>query len=289
MIVAFAPGGATDVLARLLAQKLGERWAHPMVVENRGGGGTVIATELVVKADPDGHTLLFTSAALVINPSLRKSLPYDTVNDLTPVTLATASPSLLVVNPSVPAKDMKELLALAKAKPGTLSFGSSGIGASNHLAGELVKIKAGVDMIHVPFKGTGDAMAALLGGQITMMFDSMVSGLTQVRAGSLRPIGVTSARRVPSVSEIPAIAETIPGFEVDSWLGILGPARMSNDTLAKVNAELTWALNHPDVKGKLAELGTAVVASTPDQFRAAIKTEIETWRQTITAANIPQE
>jgi tripartite-type tricarboxylate transporter receptor subunit TctC len=288
-VIAFAPGGSTDVVARLVAAKLGERWPQPVIVENRGGGGTVIATDLVAKSDPDGHVVLFTSAAYAINPALRRSLPYDPRRDLAPVTMAVTAANLLVVHPSVPATSVAELLAHARARPGQVSYGSSGVGAGNHLSGELLALRAGVELLHVPFRGTGEAVNSLLAGQISMMFDSMISGLSQVREGRVRPIGVTTAARSPAAPDIPAIGETLPGYEVNSWLGTFVAGRTPQPIVNQLNRDLVWALTQPDVTSRLAELGTTVVADAPEAFRARLEAEMATWAEVIRAARINPE
>lgn len=285
-VIAFAPGGSTDVVARLVSSKLGERWTHPVIVENRGGGGTVIATDLVAKAEPDGHVVLFTSAAFAINPSLRRALPYDSRRDLAPVTMAVTAPNLLVVHPSVPAATLAELIDLARANPGRMSYGSSGVGAGNHLSGELLALRAGIELLHVPFRGTGEALNSLLSGQITMMFDSMVSGLSQVREGRVRPIGVTTATRAPAAPDIPTISESLPGFEVNSWLGVFVAGRTPAAVVRQLNADIVWALRRPDVVARLGELGTTVVADTAESFAARLDTEMATWAEVIRAARI---
>jgi tripartite-type tricarboxylate transporter receptor subunit TctC len=288
-VIAFAPGGSTDVVARLAGAKLGERWPQPVIVENRGGGGTVIATDLVAKSDPDGHTVLFTSAAFAINPSLRRSLPYDSRRDLAPVTMAVTAANLLVVHPAVPATTVAELIAHARARPGQVSYGSSGVGAGNHLSGELLALRAGIELLHVPFRGTGEAVNSLLSGQISMMFDSMISGLTQAREGRVRAIAVTTAARSPAAPDVPAIGESLPGYEVNSWLGTFVAGRTPPAIVQQLNRDLVWALNQPDVTSRLAELGTTVVADAPEAFRLRLEAEMATWAEVIRAARITPE
>jgi len=273
LIVPFPAGGATDFMARSLAQKLSERLGQPIVVDNRGGAGGTIGAEAVASAPPDGYTLLFsTMGVLAINPSLYDKLRYDPVKDFAPVSLTHATANLLVVHPSVPAKDVKELIALAKAKPGTLTFGSSGNGTSSHLSGELFKSMAGIDITHVPYKGTGPALTDLLTGRISMMIDTVSVHVENVNAGKLRALGVTSAKRTPSLPNVPTIAEAgLPGFDVSIWLGVLAPAKTPPDVVARLNSEIRKVMAEPEMKAQLLKAGIDPMTSTPDEFTATIK------------------
>ncbi|WP_063689855.1 Bug family tripartite tricarboxylate transporter substrate binding protein [Bradyrhizobium stylosanthis] len=256
IIVPFPAGGSNDIIARIVAQKLAERTGQTFVVENRGGAGGNIGAETVASADPDGYTLLLTAPPpLTINGSLYKKLPFDPAKAFAPVALIASVPIVLVVNPSVPAKNVGELIALAKAKPGTMNFGSSGIGSTNHLAGELLKSMAGIDIVHVPYRGAAPAMNDLLAGQIPFMFDNMPAVLPQVQGKAINAIAVAGAKRADALPEVPVVAETIPGFEASSWFGLVAPAKTPQPALAKLSGELETILKMPDVKKRLAELG----------------------------------
>jgi tripartite-type tricarboxylate transporter receptor subunit TctC len=286
LIVPFPAGGATDFMARSLAQKLSERLGQPIVVDNRGGAGGTIGAEAVASAAPDGYTLLFsTMGVLAINPSLYDKLRYDPVKDFTPVSLTHATANLLVVHPSVPAKDVKELIALAKAKPGTLTFGSSGNGTSSHLSGELFKSMAGIDITHVPYKGTGPALTDLLTGRISMMIDTVSVHVENVNAGKLRALGVTSAKRTPSLPNVPTIAEAgLPGFDVSIWLGVLAPAKTPPDIVARLNSEIRKVMAEPEMKAQLVKAGIDPLTSTPDEFAATIKSDMAKWSKVVKAS-----
>jgi tripartite-type tricarboxylate transporter receptor subunit TctC len=286
LIVPFPAGGATDFMARSLAQKLSERLGQPIVVDNRGGAGGTIGAEAVASAPPDGYTLLFsTMGVLAINPSLYDKLRYDPVKDFVPVSLTHTTANLLVVHPSVPAKDVKELIALAKAKPGTLTFGSSGNGTSSHLSGELFKSMAGIDITHVPYKGTGPALTDLLTGRISMMIDTVSVHVENVNAGKLRALGVTSAKRTPSLPNVPTIAEAgLPGFDVSIWLGVLAPAKTPPDVVARLNSEIRKVMAEPEMKAQLAKAGIDPLTSTPDEFAATIKSDMAKWGKVVKAS-----
>jgi len=286
LIVPFPAGGATDFMARSLAQKLSERLGQPIVVDNRGGAGGTIGAEAVASAPPDGYTLLFsTMGVLAINPSLYDKLRYDPVKDFAPVSLTHATANLLVVHPSVPAKDVKELIALAKAKPGTLTFGSSGNGTSSHLSGELFKSMAGIDITHVPYKGTGPALTDLLTGRISMMIDTVSVHVENVNAGKLRALGVTSAKRTPSLPNVPTIAEAgLPGFDVSIWLGVLAPAKTPPDVVARLNSEIRKVMAEPEMKAQLLKAGIDPMTSTPDEFTATIKADTAKWSKVVKAS-----
>jgi tripartite-type tricarboxylate transporter receptor subunit TctC len=286
LIVPFPAGGATDFMARSLAQKLSERLGQPIVVDNRGGAGGTIGAEAVASAPPDGYTLLFsTMGVLAINPSLYDKLRYDPVKDFAPVSLTHATANLLVVHPSVPAKDVKELIALAKARPGTLTFGSSGNGTSSHLSGELFKSMAGIDITHVPYKGTGPALTDLLTGRISMMIDTVSVHVENVNAGKLRALGVTSAKRTPSLPNVPTIAEAgLPGFDVSIWLGVLAPAKTPPDIVARLNSEIRKVMTEPEMKAQLVKAGIDPLTSTPDEFAATIKNDMAKWGKVVKAS-----
>ena len=286
MIVPFPPGGTTDILARAIGAELTKAWGQPVVIENRPGAGGNIGSEAVAKSPGDGYTLLMgTVGTHGINPSLYKKMPYDAVKDFAPVTLVALVPNILVVHPSVPAKSVVELIALAKKQPGKLTYASSGNGTSIHLSGALFESLTGVQMVHVPYKGSAPAVTDLLGGQVNMMFDNMPSALPHVKAGKLRPLGVTSAKRSPAVPDVPTIAEAgVKGYEASSWFGVLAPARTPKDIVAKLNAGIAKSLGTPEMKEKLSSQGAEPVGNTPEQFGAFIRAEIDKWAKVVKAS-----
>jgi tripartite-type tricarboxylate transporter receptor subunit TctC len=288
IVVPFAPGGPNDILARLMAQQLTEAWTHPVIVDNRPGGGTVIGTELAAKAPPDGYTLLMVSTTHTTNPSLRK-LPYDPIRDLEPVILVASGPNVLLTHPSVPARSVKQLIALARARPGQVTYGSGGAGTSTHLAGALLAQMGGVKMIHVPYKGGGPATTALMSGETTWMVGTILPSMPPIRSGRLRALGVTSVKRTPVLPDVPAVAETLPGFEAVSWYGLAATGGTPRDIVAKINQELARRLKSPAMRERLSAEGAEVVAGTPEQFGAFYRAEIEKWGKVIKAAGIRLE
>jgi tripartite-type tricarboxylate transporter receptor subunit TctC len=287
MVVGFPPGGPPDVLARLLGQKFAEAWGKPVVIDNATGAAGAIAADRVAKAAPDGYTLgLFGNPELVINPSLY-NLAYDPVKDFAPVSQVAVSPLMLVVTNSVPAKSVRELIALARARPAELTFASSGNGTTTHMAAELLKSVADLDIRHIPYKGVPAAIPDLLGGRITMMFSPAVVVLPLMREGKLRALAVTSSRRSPAVPELPTIAESgYPGFEVTLWSGLLAPARTSATIVGKLHLEIVRVLALPDLRTKLADLGMEGMGNSPQAFAAAIKAEIPQWAKLIRKSGI---
>lgn len=278
IIVPFPAGGSNDIIARIVAQKLTERTGQTFVVENRGGAGGNIGAETVASAEPDGYTLLLTAPPpLTINGSLYKKLPFDPAKAFAPVALIASVPIVLVVNPSVSAKNVGELIALAKAKPGTLNFGSSGIGSTNHLAGELLKSMAGIDIVHVPYRGAAPAMNDLLGGQIPFMFDNMPAVLPQVQGKAINAIAIAGAKRAEALPDVPVVADTVPGFEASSWFGLVAPAKTPVPALAKLSGELETILKMPDVKKRLAELGAEPAAVFGPAFGQFMTDETAKW------------
>jgi tripartite-type tricarboxylate transporter receptor subunit TctC len=286
IIVPFTAGGTTDILARTIGQKLSEAWRQPVIVENRPGAGGNIGADVVAKAKPDGYTILMgTIGTQSINASLYAKMPYDAAKDFAPVTLVAMVPNVLVVNPAVKAKTVSELVALAKAKPGELNFASSSTGGSPHLSGEMFKQMTGANIVHVPYKGSAPAITDLLGGQVSLMFDNLPSALPQVKAGKLRALAVTSARRSQAAPDIPTIAESgVPGYEVDSWFGILAPAGTPKEIVNKLNAEIVRILQIPEVRERLLEQGAEPVGDTPEHFAEHIRKETVKWARVVKAS-----
>jgi len=283
MVVGFPSGGAPDTLARLVSEKISPSWGQPVVVDNKPGAGGNIGAEAVAHAPADGYTLaLGTVGTHSINGSLYSKMPYDMVKDFTPVILIASTPNVLVVNPEVPAKNVAELIALAKAKPGTLTFGTPGIGTSPHVAGEMFNSMAGVRITHVPYKGRAMAIPDLLGGHITMMFDNLPSALPVVREGKLRALGITGAKRSASAPDIPTLAEQgLPGFEADSWFAIFAPANTPREVVARLNAEFNRIYQLPDVQAKLKTLGLDPILGSPEKLATYQRAEITKWARVV--------
>lgn len=287
-IVPSTPGGSVDTLARTVGPRLADKWGQQVIVDNRSGAGGTIAGELVAKAPPDGYTLLVgTVASLATNVSLQKKLPYDPLKDFAPVTLIATQNLMLLVHPSLPVKSVKELTTLAKKKPGSLSFSSAGNGTGGHLSGELYKLLAGVDLLHVPYKGVAPAMVDVVSGQVTMTFASIISGSAQVRASRLRALAVTGARRSIAMSELPTMMEAgVASYESATWYGIVAPAGTPADIVNRLNSEIVAILKSPEMNDRLSKEGADPVGNTPAEFARHIQTEIEKWRKVIRAAGI---
>jgi len=287
-IVPSTPGGSVDTLARTVGPRLADKWGQQVIVDNRSGAGGAIAGELVAKSPPDGYTLLVgTVASLATNVSLQKKLPYDPMKDFAPVTLIATQNLMLLVHPSLPVKSVKELTALAKRKPGSLSFSSAGNGTGGHLSGELYKMLAGVDLLHVPYKGVAPAMIDVVSGQVTMTFASILSGSQQVKTGRLRALAVTGARRSPAVAELPTMMEAgVAGYESATWYGIVAPAGTPADIVNRLSSEVVAILKGPEMNDRLSKEGADPVGNTPAEFARHIQTEIEKWRKVIRAAGI---
>lgn len=286
LIVPLAPGGGGDIVARIIGQKVSEPLGQAVIVDNRPGGSTIIGTELVARSAPDGYTLVMATSSHGINPSLYK-LPFDPIKDFTPVSFFATSPMMLTVHPNVPAKTVKDLIAIAKASPGKLNYASSGTASIVHLAGELFNVSAGVKTVHIPYKGTGPALNDLLGGQIDMMFASPVPTIPHVKSGKLRAIAMASTQRSPAMPELPTIAEAgLPGFEAATYFIVLGPANMPGAVVAKLNSEMVKAAQLSDVKERLSSQGATVVGGTPQQALAHIENEIARWSKVVKAAGI---
>ena len=287
IIVPFAPGGGTDVTARIVAQPLSEKLGQPVIIENRPGAGTMLGTELTLKSAPDGYTFLIASASHAINPSLYRKVNYDPIRDFAPITLAISFPFIIAVHPSVPVRNVKELIAHAKANPGRLTYASSGTGATNHLAGELFKSMAGIDLLHVPYKGGGPAMNDTIGGQVSMIFGTVLETMPQVRAGRLRGLAVSSGKRAAFAPDVPTAAEDgLPGYDVTGWYAFLAPAGIDRGVLAKLNQEITSALTAPDIREKLLALGAEPGPTTPQAAQAFIAAEVGRWGRLIRGARI---
>lgn len=287
LIVPFAAGGSTDIMGRLVAQKLSAVWGQQVVVDNRPGGSTVIGTDIVAKSAPDGHTLLVTPAPFTIVPSLLKKLPYDPAKDFEPITLINTTPLVVIVHPGVPAKNIKELIALAKARPSVLNFGSSGSGGSNHLAGELFNALADVKITHVPYKGNGPAMTDLLGGHIDMAYNGLTSALQHIRSGKLRCLAVTSLKRSAALPDMPTVDESgIKGFQAIAWNGLTGPAGTPKAAVTRVAADVARLMKSPELADYLKKEGSDAVGSTTGEYTRFLQEETAKWKKIIARAGI---
>jgi tripartite-type tricarboxylate transporter receptor subunit TctC len=282
IIVPYPPGGFNDNLARTLGQKLTEKWGQPVIVDNRPGGGTTIGTNLAAKSAPDGYTLLIVSFAFAVNPALYASLPYDTAKDFAPIVFAASTPNLLVVNPELPVKSVKELIALAKSKPGKLNYASAGNGSSNHLSMELFKSLTGVDIVHVPYKGSAPAVTDLIGGQVDVMFDNVPNVLPQVKAGKLRGLAVSSKERSPFIRDLPTVAESgVPGFDVSVWFGVVAPAGTPRSVVAKLNAEINGILKLDKIRQAFNNQGVEPAGGTPEGFASFLVAQTTKWAKVV--------
>ncbi len=287
LISPYPPGGGNDVLARLIAEKMSDGLGQRVIVDNRAGANTIVGTDIVAKSAPDGHTMVLVPNSFVTNPGFYPKLPYDTVRDFAPVALVALSPQMLVVHPSIPATTVKELLALAKAKPGFYSYGSSGNGSVGHLAMALFAVSAGVQLEHIAYKGTAPAVTELLGGQIPLMLSSMLSVLPHVRAGKLRMLAVSTARRSPAVPDVPTIAEAgVPGYEATLWYGLIAVARTPEPILERLSSQVEKTLREPAIIEKLARQGVEPYYHGPREFAARVKTEIPKWTRLIKDAGL---
>jgi tripartite-type tricarboxylate transporter receptor subunit TctC len=289
MIVAF-PTGAPHILSMMLSEKLRETLGQPVVPDFRGGAGGNLAAELTAKAPPDGYTVLLTSGTIAISPSLYPKLGYDTFRDFAPITELAAVPNVMVVHPSVPARNLKELVALAKARPGKLNFGSGGVGSGSQLGAELFRTLAGIKMVHVPYKGAAIAMTAMLSGEVDMVVSTMPATIPYIKAGRLRALAVLSPERAPALPQVPTTAEAgMPDVVVITWYGLFAPAGVRAEVIERLNAETVKVLNAPDTKAKLAQVGLEVATSTPAEFAKFVRAEAERWAKVIKAANIRAE
>ena len=282
ILFGFPPASATDVIARVVGQKLQDKWGQPVIIDNRPGAGGNLGSQLAARAPADGYTIFFGTVANAISASLYSNLHYDYLKDFTPITLVATTPLVLVAPPNLPAKDVKGLIAYAKANPGKLNFGSGGVGTSNHLAGELFKSATGTDLVHVPYKGTPAAYTDLMSGKIQLMWDNIVAVTPHVKAGRLKPIAVTSAQRAPSLPDVPTMAESgLPKFEAVSWIGALVPTGTPKEIVDKIHTDLVAVLRMPEVKEQLAQSGAVVVGDTPEQFASWNHNEIAKWSKAV--------
>lgn len=287
IVVPFPPGGGTDILSRILAQKLNEAWGQSVVVDNRAGAGGTIGTALVAKASGDGHTILVMPAGYAAHASLYKSLPYDPARDLAPVSRLASGPLVLVVHPSVPVKSIKEFVALARKRPGEINFGTAGSGTLPHLSAELFSSMSGIKMVHIPYKGAGAAVTDVLAGRVSVYFMNILQSLSLIKAGKLRALGVTTPERTPIAPEIPSIAESgLKGYDMTNWYGMLVPASTPREVVAKLNAEVVRILQLPELKNRMGQDGMTVVASTPEDFRDFLAREMQKYARVIETAGI---
>ena len=286
-IVPYPPGGGTDVIARILQEPLAAELGQPIIIDNRGGAAGNLGTDLAAKAPADGYTILFTLSSHTINPKLYDKLPFDVERDFAAVSLATLVPQILVAHPSVPANDVKELIALAKANPGKLNYASVGTGSPGHIAGELFKLKTGVDIVHIPYKGGGPAVIDTIGGQVQLLFVTMPAAWQHVKAGKLKALAVTSAKRTVTAPDVPTIGESgVPDYVVDSWYGALAPAKTPPAVIAKLNAAFAKVLDNPQIKERLLAQGAEAAPSSPAEFDRRIKEELAKWDAVIKTAKI---
>jgi len=289
LLVGFAAGGPSDVGARTVGQKLTEKWGQPVIVDFRPGAAGNIATDMAAKAPADGYTLIAAAFAHAVNPSLYSKLPFDAARDFTPVLMFASIANLLVVHPSIPARSVKELIALAKTRPNQLTIGSAGSGTSSHLSGELLKMMGGFNAIHVPYKGLAPAHVDTIGGQLSILFDGIVTGVPAAKSGRLRALGVTTAKRWQGAPDIPAIGESLPGFEVNSWYGLLAPTGTPREVVTRLNTEVANALREPDARARLYSIGAEPMSNTPEEFGVFIQNEMAKWAKVVKAAGIKVE
>ncbi|MCB9868182.1 MAG: tripartite tricarboxylate transporter substrate binding protein [Phycisphaerales bacterium] len=290
LLLGYSPGGPTDVTARLLAPGLNQALGQPIVIDNRPGAGGTLAVNLLVNGEPDGHTLmLVANGEIGIAPNLYRRLPYDPRKDIAPISRVGASQLVLVVHPSVPAKSVADLVELARAKPGSLNFASSGLGTTAHLAAEYMKHLAKIDIVHVPYKGAGPALTDLMGGQVQMLISGYSSAIGHVKAGKLRALGVTGAKRLRSNPDLPTIGETVKGYEVTSWYGIAAPRRTPAAIIARLHKEIAAIVNRPELAERMAALGIEPEGTSPQVFRDQIRSEIAKWGQVVKIAKVPQQ
>lgn len=281
-IAPYPPGGTVEILARALGQKMSETWGRPVIVDNRPGASGIIGSQLAAKASPDGYTLLMVPVTHVTNASLYKNLPFDPIKDFTPLSLVGSQPLMLVVNPSLPVKSVRDLIALARSKPGQLNYGSSGNGTSQHLATELFKSMTNVNLVHVPYKGSAAALTDVIAGQLSLMFPQMATAIGFSKAGRLKPLAVTSAKRSPAMPDLPTVAEAgVPGYESTAWFCALGPAGMPKDIVSKINAEIVKIVNTSDLRDRMSTQGVELIGTTPTETGAFLKSELAKYSKLI--------
>ena len=288
-LVGYPPGGSTDICARLIAQYLSEHLHQQFAVENKPGAGNNLATEMAIKAAPDGYTVFLVNPANAINASLYKNLQFDFIRDMAPVAGFIRVPNVMEVNPNVPAKTVAEFIAYAKANPGKVNLASSGVGTSVHLSGALFMMMTGVDLVHVPYRGSAPALTDMLGGQVQVMFDNLPSSIAHIQAGRLRALAVTTATRAKALPDVPTVAETVPGYEASAWFGMAVPAGTPRDIVEKLNHEINAALADPGVQAKLAELGGTLIPGTPEDFGKVIAEETDKWAKVVKATGATAE
>jgi tripartite-type tricarboxylate transporter receptor subunit TctC len=286
LVAPFAPGGSTDILARLVAQKLTEAWGQQVNVDNRAGGGSVIGTDIVAKSAPDGYTLVMTSTSTATAPSLVRKLPYDTLRDLAPVIQLVSTPNVLVVHPSLPVRNVRELIALARARPDQIAFGSGGNGTSTHLGGEILRLMANVRMTHVPFKGTAPSITSLMSGDVSWVFSAILPALPLIKAGRLRAIAVSGARPTSALPGVPPVGETLNGFDTSPWTGVAVQGATPKDLITRLNQTIAQGYSAPDVRERLQREGNDVALNTPEQFDVFFRGEMDKWAKVIKAAGI---
>jgi tripartite-type tricarboxylate transporter receptor subunit TctC len=289
-LVGVVPGGATDILTRIFGQKLTESWHQQVVIDNRPGANQIVAAELTSKAAPDGYTLQMVPAGFAINPAMHAKLPYDPIKDFTAISMVAMVPNVMVVHPSIPVKTINDFVTYARARPGQLSFGSSGIGSPSHLCGELLSSLARLKMTHVPYKGQGQAMIDLLGGHLKVAFPSIPASIPFIKAGKLLALGIATNKRSSALPEVPTIDESgVKGYDVSAWYGVLGPPKMPKPLLAKLNGEINRILQLPDVRQTMSQQGADPLGSTPEEFAAAIAADIPKWKKVVADAGIKPE
>jgi tripartite-type tricarboxylate transporter receptor subunit TctC len=289
-VVPFAPGGGTDIIGRVVAQALNDALGQPVVVDNRGGAGSTLGTEIVAKSPADGYTILFGNISLAFNATLYTKLRYDTIRDLAPISLSAVQPNILVIHPGLPAKNLKEFIELARANPGKYNYASAGTGSGTHLAAELLKLQTKIDIVHVPYKGTGPALTDLLGGQINMMVSTFASALPHVKSGRMRALGVTTTKRSPATPDVPTLIEGgVAGYDYSTWYGLLAPAGTPKAIIDKLNATNRKVLARDDIKQRLESQGVDPIVNTPAEFTAYVKSETEKWGKVVKATGAKAE
>ena len=290
IISPFAPGGGNDTICRIIAPKLGENLKQQVIIDSRPGANGIVGTEVAARSAPDGYTIILIPSGHAVNVSLYKKLPYDSITDFTPITLVATSPLILVMHPTVPVKNVKELIAFAKARPGQLTYSSAGVGASAHLAGALFETMTGTKMVHVPYKGSALALTDLIGGQVSLSFSTSASAMPHVRSGRLRALAGTGATRSPALPDLPTVAESgAPGYEASLWYGFVGPARMPAEIVQRLNSEIVAVLKLPEVRDRLANEGVEARSTTPEEFAKLLMSDLKRWANVIARAGVRVE